>query len=187
MSQTPLRPPTTTPTIALPTGERAKRRPAKWLWIAGGGLAALALGSGAYAVSQRDVRTTPAGTMAEGSFAFSVTGTRCGVEQVGPAALPARPTGRFCLVSVTVRNVGSEADLLDPGAQRAVDAQGRQYPVADQAAALLNSDVPTLLEEIAPGATVSGVLPFDVPADTALTAVELHSAIGSAGLRVPLS
>jgi hypothetical protein len=90
-------------------------------------------------------------------------------------------------VSVAVTNAGPEAALLDPGAQRAVDGGGRQFPVSDRAAAFVNDQNPTLSEEIPPGATVPGVLPFDVPAGTHLAAVLLHESVGSPGVRVPLS
>jgi hypothetical protein len=124
----------------------------------------------------------------EGVFAFTVTGTTCGVRSVGPAVLPQRPTaGQFCLVNVTVRNLGPDAELLDPGAQHAIDAQGRQYAVSDRAAVFLNDQDPTLLAEIPPGATVPGVLAFDVPDGVRLDAIVLHESVASTGVRLPLS
>jgi hypothetical protein len=118
---------------------------------------------------------------------FSVGSLHCGVPTVGPADLPQRATGQFCLVDVTVRNAGTEAALLDPGAQQAVDAQGRRYPMSDRASVFVNDGDPTLLEQIAPGASVPGVLPFELPPNVTPVAVELHESVGSAGVRVPLS
>jgi hypothetical protein len=87
---------------------------------------------------------------------------------------------------VAVENAGEEARLLDDGAQRAVDTRGRAYAVAGRAAALLNDRTPTL-GRIAPGTTVRGVLPFDVPRGTRLSALVLHDTPGSRGARVPLA
>ena len=193
MTHTPLR-----PARSAPEARPAVRRRSKAPWIVGGLLAVVAVAGGAYALSGDEAE--PAGSQAaataaaapqptgtEGVFTATVTGTECGVPTVGPSELPQRPAGQYCLVNLEVRNTGTEARLLDPGAQRAVDAQGRSYTVAEQAAVFLNESAPSLLDEIAPGATVRGVLPFDVPKDSALSAFVLHDALGSAGTRVPLS
>jgi hypothetical protein len=183
----------------------------KWPWAVAGALAVIALGSGAYAMSvggdepaaSAVPAATPSGSLAgpdrledaaallrtgaEGVFVLSVTGVHCGVKAVGPAGLRQRPHGTFCLVDVTVENAGQEAQRLDGGAQRAVDTRGRAYPVAGRAAVFLNDRTPTLLEKIAPGSTVRGVLPFDVPRGTRLSALMLHNLAGSRGARVPMS
>jgi len=160
-------------------------------------LAFVALGSGAYAISRTGAGSSagpdaaPTGSArsgSDGAFAFTVTGTTCGVSSVGPAVLVQRPAaGQFCLVNVSVRNTGTQAQLLDPGAQHAIDDEGREYPVSDRAAVFLNDWNPTLLDEIPPGATVPGVLPFDVPAGARIGAVVLHESVTSTGVRVPLS
>jgi hypothetical protein len=126
-------------------------------------------------------------TGADGAFMVTVAGVRCGVKAVGSDELPQRAKGEFCLVYVTAENAGQEARLFDGGIQRAVDTRGRAYPVTDRATVFLNDQEPTLLEEIAPGATVRGVLPFDVPAGTRLSALILHESAGSRGARVSLS
>jgi hypothetical protein len=188
---------TSTPPVAVDEAPPQRRRRARWPWMAAGALAVVAVGAGAYAMTRGDDGHAAAPAVAasavaeqsgaEGAFAFTVTGSRCGVETVGPADLAQRPAGQFCLVDVSVRNVGKDAELLDSGAQRAVDTQGRQYSVSDRAAVFLNDQDPTLLEEIKPGATVRGTLPFDVPAGTRLGAVVLHESVTTPGVRLSLS
>ncbi|MGX6607350.1 DUF4352 domain-containing protein [Micromonosporaceae bacterium Da 78-11] len=169
-------------------------------WIAGGVLALVALGSAGCGSSDSDDKATPPLTTAsapaaggatqsaaEGTFAFTVTGSKCGVKTVGPADLAQTSTGQFCLVDVSIKNVGKEATLLDGSAQKAIDAQGKEYPVADLATVYLNDKSPGLLEAIKPGAEVKGVLPFQVPASTKLAAVVLHGAKSTPGVRVALS
>ena len=51
----------------------------------------------------------------------------------------------------------------------------------------LNDRSPTLLEEIRPGATVPGVLAFDVPGGVRLGVVVLRESVVSAGVRLLLS
>jgi hypothetical protein len=111
---------------------------------------------------------------ADGAFIVTVAGVRCGVEATGPIELRRRDRRRLCLVGVVVENAGREARLLDGGAQRAVDAHGRAYSVVGRAAAFLNERAPSLLDAIPGGATVRGVLPFEVPARTHLVALLIH-------------
>jgi hypothetical protein len=116
---------------------------------------------------------------ADGVFLVTVTGVRCGVPAVGRA----RAAGRFCLVGVSVENAGHHTQVLDGAAQRVVDTRGRAYPVAGRAEAFLADPWG---EAIPPGRTVRGVLPFDVPARTRLSALVMHESATSRGARVPL-
>jgi hypothetical protein len=161
-----------------------RRRRARWPWLVAAALAAIAVGSGAYAMTARPKH--PA-RPSDGGFVFDVGTVKCGVPTVGPAELPQKADGQFCLLNVTVQNTGTDPVLLDPGAQEAIDAQGRRYPMSDRAAVFVNDGDPTLLEQIAPGASVPGVLPFDLPPGVSPVAVELRESVGSAGVRVPLS
>jgi hypothetical protein len=178
MTNTSLRP-------AAPEIEGPERRSrARWPWLVAAAVAAMVGGAGAYALMARPKH--PAAP-SDGGFVFDVGTVKCGVASVGPAELPQAAKGQFCLVDLTVRNAGAEPALLDPGAQEAIDAQGRRYPESDRAAAFVNDRDPTLLEEIPPGKTVPGVLPFDLPSGVAPVAVQLRDKLGSAGVRVPLS
>lgn len=212
MTQPSLRPAAQVPKPAPDEGLPNNGRRTRWPWVVAGLLAVLVIGSAAYAMNAGDepaaersaatAQSEGAGadlsesggdaitlnrTGADGVFVVTVTGVRCGVKTVGPAELPQRAEGEFCLVNVTAENAGSEAQLLDGGIQHAVDTRGRSYRVADAAAAFLNDQRPTLLEEIAAGATVRGVLPFDVPSGTRLAALLLHESPGSRGARVELT
>ncbi|WP_328463770.1 DUF4352 domain-containing protein [Actinoplanes sp. NBC_00393] len=175
--------------------DSAEARSLRWkirIWVAGGVVTALALiAFGVWAVVTADRRPAvlgrqvPNGAVA-GSFEFVVTSLRCGVESVGPGDLAQRAEGQFCLLGVTVKNTGSSPELFDSGAQRLYDINGVAYAVADQAAVFLNDRSPTLLNEIPPGETVAGVLPFDVPMDAQLTEVSVHGAMSTPGVRMTL-
>ncbi|BAL93223.1 hypothetical protein AMIS_80030 [Actinoplanes missouriensis 431] len=162
------------------------------LWIAGGIVAVVALVTfGVWAVVTAEGRpvvvatAAPGGTVA-GHFAFAVNGVRCGLESVGPEGLEQRASGHFCLLDVTVKNDGSEPELFDSGAQRAYDADGVAYAPAEQAAVFLNDRYPTLLNEILPGETVTGVLAFDVPSDVELVELSVQGAQSTPGVRITL-
>ncbi|MEU4419124.1 DUF4352 domain-containing protein [Actinoplanes sp. NPDC024001] len=193
MTYTPHR---SAPTRAVAShDDSAEARSLRWkirIWIAGGAVMALALiGFGIWAVATAEHRPAvlgrqvPNGAVA-GNFEFAVTSLRCGVASVGPEGLEQRAGGQFCLLGVTVKNTGSEPELFDSGAQRVYDTNGVAYAVADQAAVFLNDRSPTLLNEIPPGDTVAGVLPFDVPTDAQLTEVSVHGAMSTPGVRMTL-
>ena len=168
--------------------------------MVGGALTVLAFGAGAFALTGGGDRTPAAaaqgvaaggervlGSGTAGAFEVGVTGSECGHTAVGPDDLRQVAKGEFCLVSVVVKNNGGQPALLDGGAQQAIDVVGQVYPVSDQAAVFLNDQQPSLLDEVGAGATVRGVLPFDVPAGTKLSALMVHEAMDGAATRVPFS
>jgi len=185
--------------IAVVDHDESEVKRKRWPWIVTALIVVIALGSGAYAAAGDDddpvtaaasagaeaVRLNRAGT--DGAFTVAVTGLRCGVATVGPAELPQRAKGEFCLVDVAVKNAGKGSRLLDGSEQRAVDANERAYAVDDRAAAFLNDSLPSLLDEIPANSTVRGVLPFDVPAGTRLSALLVHESSDTHGARISLT
>lgn len=178
--------------VVAPDDGPDEQRWKMWAWVGGGVVTALALiafGVWAVATAERIPGSRPeavSGGARTGNFTFAVGELRCGVESIGPVGLEQRPSGQFCLLGVTVTNTGTEPQLFDSGAQRAYDTNGVAYAVADQAAVFLNDRNPTLLNEIAPGEAVYGVLPFDVPEDAQLIEVSVHASMSTPGVRITL-
>jgi hypothetical protein len=122
----------------------------------------------------------------DGKFEFRVSGVDCGATEVGPEALSTKAQGMFCLVAVSVKNIGDRAQMFDGSSQKALDAQGTQFSHDGAAAFYANEGNNTFLEQINPGNT-KGRLIFDVPEGTKLTAMELHDSPFSGGVKVSLS
>ncbi|MCW2138869.1 protein of unknown function (DUF4352) [Actinoplanes cyaneus] len=168
------------------------------IWVGGGILVALALiAFGIWAVATADrptggpavIRGLPPADFrdsAPGGFGLSVRSVRCGVSAIGPDGLEQRAGGQFCLLDVRVTNNGREPELFDSSAQRVYDADGGAYAVATEAAVFLNDGYPTLLGEIRPGASVNGVLPFDVPKNAQLRELSMHGSGSTPGIRMSL-
>jgi hypothetical protein len=183
----------------------AKRK--RWPWIVGAILAVLGLGCvGALAVAglgagtvsdriakaarnQQD-RNTADGTMnapsRDGALQFTVTALRCGVKSVGGDLLGQRAQGEYCLVDVTVENVGTSAHTFDGEAQKAYDAKGTEFSADSGAAIYVNDQNQTFLDDINPGNRVDGKLVYDVPTGIGLTAIVLHESPFTSGVRVAL-
>jgi hypothetical protein len=122
----------------------------------------------------------------DGQFEFVVRSVRCGLRRVGPELARQTPQGRFCLVAVSVANVGIEARDFDAGQQRLFGADGRRHSV-DAAATAANGGVRLLHSLINPGNRVEGTLVYDVPPRTRPARLELHDSPLSRGVTVDLT
>ena len=176
----------------------------KWPWVVGGIALVMIIGcAGAFALlgigaskvaedldGNQKGENAVAGTMGkaakDGKFEFTVTKMKCGVPSVGPAEFGQRAQGEFCLVDVTIKNVGTSAEVFVDASQQATDAAGNTYSVDSGAAIYANEDASTFLEQINPGNTVKGALVFDVRKGTKLTSVVLHESMFTAGVKIPL-
>ena len=118
----------------------------------------------------------------DGEFEFTVTTVKCGATSVD-SDLPSE----YCLVDVTVKNIGDVPQMFDGSSQKAFDAKGAEYSHDGVAEMYANEGNATFLETINPGNQVKGRLVFDVPKGTALTEVMLHDSPISGGVRVNLA
>ncbi|MBM2615654.1 DUF4352 domain-containing protein [Actinoplanes sp. LDG1-06] len=122
----------------------------------------------------------------DGKFEFTVKSMDCTKSTLGPSALPVKAQGTFCVVTVTVKNIGAEAQYFDGSSQKAYDAKGTQFSDHVEAEVAINSGAATFLEQINPGNQVTGKLVYDVPKGTKLTSIELHDSMFSGGVKIPL-
>ncbi|MBX7266916.1 DUF4352 domain-containing protein [Micromonospora sp. Llam7] len=122
----------------------------------------------------------------DGKFEFTVKSSKCGVKKVGSDLLGAKAQGQFCLITMNVKNIGKEAQLLDGSSQKAYAADGTEYSSDTEAGLYANEDGNTFFEEINPGNQVTGVFVFDIPKGVKLTKLELHDSAFSGGVDVAL-
>jgi Domain of unknown function (DUF4352) len=124
--------------------------------------------------------SAPAGTgqeVLDGKFAFIVSQV-----DTSPTFGQTRAHGEYVIVSMAVRNVGTEAQFFDMAAQRLKDSVGRVY-----SASFMD---PPFLEEVNnlnPGLQVSVKLAFDVPPGVRPTQIVLHESASSHGAPVKLT
>jgi Domain of unknown function (DUF4352) len=122
----------------------------------------------------------------DGRFEFVVTQADCSPTAVGLEQLNRTADGRYCVVTVSVRNIGRKPQFFLGKSQKAIDLTGAEHTNDEFAGLWANRFTPTFLRKIDPGRRVVGKLVFDVPEDTTLTAMELHDAPFSGGVRVAL-
>jgi len=123
----------------------------------------------------------------DGKFEFVVTRVDCGKPTVGNKYLKTTAKGKFCVVSLSARNVGDQQRIFSGRAQKAYDAAGTEFGNDAVADFYANDNSQTFLKRISPGDKVTGKVVFDVPRSAKLTTLELHDSFLSDGVRVRVS
>lgn len=121
----------------------------------------------------------------DGKFEFTVNGVECGATTLGNEFFNEKAQGQFCVMDVSVKNIGNEAQLFSGSDQLVFNAAGQQYS-NDSSAEIALEENDTFLEEINPGNTVEGRVVFDIPKDQKLVKAELHDSSFSNGVEVSL-
>jgi hypothetical protein len=122
----------------------------------------------------------------DGKFEFTVKKVDCGKTSIGSQYLNKKAQGQFCLVSVTVKNIGKEPQSLFGDNQYLFDSQNRKFS-ADTEAAIYLEDSKSLYEEINPGNSLNGVIIYDIPKGASPKKIVLHDSAYSGGVTVNLA
>lgn len=122
----------------------------------------------------------------DGKFEFTVHGVNCEKTELGNDFLNKEAQGKFCIVDITVKNIGDKAQGLSDSNQYAYNAEGHKYSADSEAALYLDDSAAKIYEEINPGNTIKGKIIFDIPKDVTLTSLELHDSAFSGGVKVNL-
>ena len=126
--------------------------------------------------------------MRDGKFEFVVSSVKCGVPTVGPTVGPGIDSvtaqGQFCIATMTVRNIGSEAQTFDSDWQYAYNVAGTKFDVNGSASLAAHSGTQSFLQQINPGNQITVKVVYDVPRGTTITRLELHDSILSGGVDV---
>jgi hypothetical protein len=122
----------------------------------------------------------------DGRFEFVVARMDCSRTTIGVEHLKRTAAGRYCVVSLSVRNVGDGAKFFVGHAQKAYDASGAEYGSDELAGVYANRGTEAFLRRLEPGQKTAGKLVFDVPKATKLTTLELHDSLLSSGVRITL-
>lgn len=104
----------------------------------------------------------------DGKLEFVVKGASCGHASAGGRTAQ----GQYCLVELTVANIGDKPATFSGGNQKG-SSQGAEY-----------KDDSAVYTTINPGNSVAATLAFDVPRDGTLRSVTLHDSAFSGGVVV---
>lgn len=122
----------------------------------------------------------------DGKFEFVITGVNTAKTVGDPSNefMQATAQGVFVVVSMTVANIGNQAQSFFAANQKLKDAAGRQFSPDSTADMWINKQIQT---DINPGNQVQAQVAFDVPVGTQPSQIELHDSIFSGGVTVNLA
>lgn len=151
----------------------------------GGGAMAYLVGRGGHdSVSTVSATPRAGDAVRDGQFEFVVGGVSCGHAEIVNGFMRAQPQGRFCIVELTVRNVGRDARTFADGNQRAYSPGGDRYAADTGAGWIANSGGAATWNVVNPGNSVRAKVVFDIPPTASISTVELHDSLLSGGVRV---
>jgi hypothetical protein len=184
------RPPGWGPPPATPAGpRRPRRRGRRLLGVAGGLLVLLllvaALNGGPRGRAGRAATGGLGRPVRDGQFEFVVRSVDCGARRLRGVAGTRDALGQFCLVRLTVRNVGIQGRTLEAARQYLLVAGGGKATV-DLLATAGQGGQRLVSVLVNPGNRVQGTLVYDVRRDAGPTGLELHDSPFSRGVRVAL-
>ncbi len=123
----------------------------------------------------------------DGKFEFTVKSVECGKASVGTNQyLTKTAQGQYCLLNVSVKNVGDQAQSLLSSNQYLLNASGQKYSADDTATMYNTPNGSSWYNDINPGNSVEGAIVFDVPKDQTPVTAELHDSAFSGGVKVTL-
>lgn len=176
-----------------------KRRTAGWVTL--GVLAACGV-CGVVTISrltgESTSETNPAGNQAprpapglgaparDGTLEFTVRSVTCGSQQVGDV-VQKNAAGQYCVVELTVRNVGDTPRAFYNTNQEAHSADGTRYePDWEATDDALNGE--QLADEaIKPGGAIDAIVVYDIPKDAKIQTLTLHDSGMSNGVVVRIA
>lgn len=123
----------------------------------------------------------------DGKFEFVVHAVTCGKTEEGDKFLSKTAQGRYCEVSLTVKNIGTVPQTFTGDEQKAKDSTGNTYTDDTEAELYANSANQTFLNDINPGNQVKGIVVFDIPVNTKIASLELHDSAFSNGVAVTVN
>ena len=126
----------------------------------------------------------------DGKFEFTAKSVECGKTSVGTNPyLTKTAQGQYCLLTVSVKNIGNEPQTLSSSNQYLYNSTNQKYSADDTATLYVapsDSAGSSWYNEINPGNTVEGTIAFDIPKDQAPVKAEFHDSTFSGGVKVSL-
>lgn len=120
----------------------------------------------------------------DGRFEFVVNRIQCGIESIELDRFSETADGQFCLVHLSVRNIGDQPQMFSDAEQKAFGPDGAEYGADSAASVLANRGTDVHLRKINPGNRISGVVVFDIPPSSGIVRLQLHDSLLSAGTQV---
>ena len=114
---------------------------------------------------------------------FTVRSVHCGQSSVGSGPVASTPAGQFCVVALSVRNVGSVQETYADQNQKALSPRGTPYFDDTMAGVMARPDNP-LSEPLEPGGHLDATLVYDIPKGERIDRLQLRESAFTGGVEV---
>jgi len=122
----------------------------------------------------------------DGKFSFKVRSVDCGVKTISDSISTETALGKFCIVRLSILNIGKVANIIETSSQRLLDSTGKNYEPQSSAGETLPGNDSFDGLNLNPGLSANGAIVFDVPKSVTPIAIELHDGMFSTGQQVSL-
>ncbi|GAB78682.1 protein of unknown function [Austwickia chelonae] len=125
----------------------------------------------------------------DGKFEFTANKATCGITSVGTEYMKSKAQGQFCVIDITVKNIGDKPQTFSDSNQKAYIGETQFSPSSKAMfdyALEKKLDSSNWIKEINPGNQMQVPLLFDIPAGQKLEKVKLHDSMFSGGVTVKL-
>jgi len=123
----------------------------------------------------------------DGKFEFVVRSISCGHESLANGWLHAQAQGQYCVIEMSVANIGTEAQRFADGLQKAYGPEGNLYAADTGAGVVANGNGDAIWNVVNPGNAITAKVVYDLPAGATLATIELHDSGFSRGVKVQLT
>jgi hypothetical protein len=123
----------------------------------------------------------------DGEFQFTVNGMRCGIQEIGTPDDYQQPTGQFCVVTLSVMNVGKNPAVFADAIQKAHGTGGVSFISDSEAGLYANQDPNVFLNDINPGNKVQILVVYDIPPTSRIQDLEVHENPSTKGAIIKIS
>ncbi len=122
----------------------------------------------------------------DGMFEFTITRLSCGRQTVSAGIFSRSAQGQYCLVTLTVANIGREGRGFADGFQKAIGANGDFYTPDSAAGLIVNAGGATVWTNLNPGNSFTATMVFDIARNARIAKLELHDSAFSNGATITL-
>jgi hypothetical protein len=123
----------------------------------------------------------------DGKFEFVVHSMECGQSRVGNQFIHADAKGQYCVVTVTVRNIGTESQRFADGFQQAIGPDGTRYSADTGAGVIANGSGDAVWNVVNPGIELTVRIVYDIPTTATIAQLRLHDSGLSGGATVAVA
>ena len=179
----------------LPARSRPKHLPIILASIAavvilGGMIAAVTVTMATVRSYQRSHAQTTVGMdqpVRDGAFQFTASQMRCGISEIGSPEDYQAPTGQFCVISLTIKNVGTTPAVFADAIQRAYGPGNVWFSSDSEAGLYANPNPMIFLNDINPGNKVEAFVVYDIPPAGHIEWLEVHENPSTRGAIIKIS